>query len=152
MTTPNTPNTLVTTFEELWADARTSEDRMELLRTHFPKSNAAIYYTCTANLMKYQLPTTKSSNVDAELTFCNATIRTQVCGLAYCLEDLYTDCAGMWFCEECLECAASAAAADDDNDNCDASDVPSAATAANAHHSVSNYDYDYDDSDYDDDE
>ena len=138
MTTTETTETTETTstFEEQWAAAQTSEARSELLRIHFPKSNRAIKYTCTVNLMECQLPATKSSQPNAELTFCNATIRTQVCGLEYCHEDLYTECAGMWFCEECSECAAAAAAADDDDE-------------AEKNQTVE--DVDYDDSDYDSD-
>jgi hypothetical protein len=91
------------TFEEQWAAAQTNEARMTLLRIRFPKSNWAIKYTCRTDLMKVDLPTTKSSNPEAELTFCHGTIRTRVCEFRYCLEDSDPDNAGQWYCEECVK-------------------------------------------------
>ena len=90
-------------MEEEWAAAITSEGRAELLMTWYPSSNRCIKYNLTLDLMQVELPATKSSNPAAELTFCDATIRGGVCGLAYCVEDLDLECDGKWYCEECRE-------------------------------------------------
>ncbi len=87
-------------FEEQWAIAQTSEARASLLLTYFPLASETLTHYRRSILMNVSLPATKSSNPDAELTFCDGTLRRRVCGFAYCVEDT-PDGEGYWYCDEC---------------------------------------------------
>jgi hypothetical protein len=87
-------------FEEQWAIAKTSEARVSLLQTYFPLASEKLTFHQRRILMNISLPATKSSNPDAELTFCDGTLRQRVCGFAYCVEDT-PDGEGYWYCDEC---------------------------------------------------
>ena len=97
-----TPNTWapITNFEQLWAVAQTTQARALLLDTYFPLASETLTPYRRSILMSVKLPATKSSHPDAELTFCDGTLRHRVCGFAYCVEDA-PDGEGYWYCDEC---------------------------------------------------
>jgi hypothetical protein len=97
-------------FEEQWAMAKTSEARASLLQTYFPLASEKLTFHQRRILMSVSLPAKKSSHPDAELTFCDGTLRRRVCGFAYCMEDT-PDGEGYWYCDECRNFAH-----DQDND------------------------------------
>ena len=87
-------------FEEEWALATTSQARAGLLDTYFPLASATLTAHQRSILMSVSLPATKSSHLDAELTFCDGTVWQRSCGFAYCVEDT-PDGEGYWYCDEC---------------------------------------------------
>ncbi len=87
-------------FEEEWALATTSEARARVLDTYYPLASATLTHYQRSILMGVSLPATKSSHPDAELTFCDGTLRQRICGFAYCVED-GPDGEGYWYCDEC---------------------------------------------------
>ena len=87
-------------FEEEWALATTSEARARLLSVYYPLASSTLTHYQRSILMCVSLPATKSSNPDAELTFCDGTLRQRICGFAYCVEDT-PDGEGYWYCDEC---------------------------------------------------
>lgn len=87
-------------FEEQWALARTSEARASLLAFYSPTASVTLTHYQRSILMGVSLPATKSSHPDAELTFCDGTLRQRVCGFAYCVEDTLNG-EGYWYCDEC---------------------------------------------------
>ena len=91
-------------FEEQWAIAKTSEARATLLHTYFPLASEKLTFHQQRILMSISLPAEKSSHPDAELTFCDGTLRQRVCGFAYCVEDTL-DGEGYWYCDECRKFA-----------------------------------------------
>ena len=88
-------------FEEQWALAKTSQERANLLEFYSPSSILTHYQRSI--LMSVDLPATKSDNPDAELTFCDGTIRKRVCDFAYCVED--SQGTGYWYCDACRNLA-----------------------------------------------
>jgi len=94
--------TPITSFEEQWALAQTSKARAHLLDTYFPLASETLtrYQRCI--LMSVTLPATKSSHPDAELTFCDGTLRKRVCDFAYCVQDT-PDGSGYWYCDACRQ-------------------------------------------------
>ena len=92
--------TPIPSFEEQWALTKTSEQRASLLELYSPISSPTLTHYQRSILMKVSLPAKKSSNPDAELTFCHGTLRKRVCGFAYCVEDA-PDGEGYWYCDEC---------------------------------------------------
>ena len=92
--------TPIPSFEEQWALTTTSEQRASLLAFHSPTASATLTHFQRSILINVNLPANKSDNLDAELTFCDGTLRKRVCGFAYCVEDAQ-DGAGNWYCDEC---------------------------------------------------
>ena len=92
--------TPIPSFEQQWALATTSEQRASLLTFHSPTASATLTHYLRSILMHVNLPAKKSDNLDAELTFCDGTLRKRVCDFAYCVEDTL-DGAGYWYCDEC---------------------------------------------------
>jgi len=92
--------TPIPSFEEQWALAKTSEQRASLLAFYSPTSSLTLTHHQRSILMSVNLPATKSDHPDAELTFCDGTLRKRVCGFAYCVEDT-PDGEGYWYCDEC---------------------------------------------------
>ena len=92
--------TPITSFEDQWALAKTAEERASLLAFYSPTASLTLTHHQRSILMSVNLPTTKSSHPDAELTFCDGTLRKRVCGFAYCVEDT-PDGEGYWYCDEC---------------------------------------------------
>jgi hypothetical protein len=92
--------TPIPSFEEKWALTKTSEERASLLETYFPLASETLTHYQRSILMSVALPATKSDNPDAELTFCDGTLRKRVCDFAYCVEDS-ADGAGYWYCDAC---------------------------------------------------
>ena len=92
--------TPIPSFEEQWALAKTSEERASLLAFHSPTASLTLTHYLRSILMNVNLPAKKSDNLDAELTFCDGTLRKRVCDFAYCVEDT-SDGAGYWYCDEC---------------------------------------------------
>ena len=93
--------TPIPSFEEQWALATTSEQRASLLAFHSPTSSLTLTHHQRSILIDVALPANKSDNPDAELTFCDGTLRKRVCDFAYCVEDTDPDGAGYWYCDEC---------------------------------------------------
>ena len=94
--------TPIPSFEEEWALATTSEARARLLKTYYPLASSTLTHYQRSILMGVSLPATKSSNPDAELTFCDGTLRQRICGFAYCVEDTPNG-EGFWYCDECCK-------------------------------------------------
>ena len=92
--------TPIPSFEQQWALATTSEQRASLLAFHSPTASITLTHYQRSILMHVNLPAKKSDNLDAELTFCDGTLRKRVCDFAYCVEDT-SDGAGYWYCDEC---------------------------------------------------
>ena len=92
--------TAIPSFEEEWALATTSQERASLLKTYYPLASSTLTHYQRSILMGVSLPATKSSNPDAELTFCDGTLRQRICGFAYCVEDT-ADGEGYWYCDKC---------------------------------------------------
>ncbi len=93
--------TLPTTrFEEEWALAETSQDRAILLAFYSPTASLTLTRYQRSILMDVTLPATKSNNPEAELTFCDGTLRKRVCDFAYCVEDSEGG-GGYWYCDAC---------------------------------------------------
>lgn len=92
--------TPIPSFEEQWALAKTSEERASLLAFYSPTACFTLTYHQRSILMSVNLPTKKSDNLDAELTFCDGTLCARVCNFAYCIEDTSDD-TGCWYCDEC---------------------------------------------------
>ena len=92
--------TPIPSFEEQWALTTTSEQRASLLAFHSPTSSATLTHYQRSILINVNLPANKSDNLDAELTFCDGTLRKRVCGFAYCVEDTDPDGTGYWYCDE----------------------------------------------------
>jgi hypothetical protein len=92
--------TAIPSFEEQWALAKTAEERASLLAFYSPTASPTLTHYQRSILMSVKLPATKSSHPDAELTFCDGTLRKRVCGFAYCVEDT-PDGEGYWYCDEC---------------------------------------------------
>lgn len=92
--------TPITSFEQQWALATTSEQRASLLAFHSPTASLTLTHYQRSILMHVNLPAKKSDNLDAELTFCDGTLRKRFCDFAYCIEDT-SDGAGYWYCDEC---------------------------------------------------
>jgi hypothetical protein len=93
--------TPIPSFEEQWALAKTSQERANLLEFYSPSPILTHYQRSI--LMSVDLPATKSDNPDAELTFCDGTIRKRVCDFAYCVED--SEGTGYWYCDACRNLA-----------------------------------------------
>jgi len=93
--------TPIPSFEEQWALATTSEQRASLLAFHSPTSSLTLTHYQRSILIDVTLPANKSDNPDAELTFCDGTLRKRVCDFTYCVEDTDPDGAGYWYCDEC---------------------------------------------------
>ena len=89
-------------FEEQWAEASSTEARARLLDTYYPLASATLTHYQRSILMDVSLPATKSSHPDAELTFCDGTLRQRVCGFTYCVEDTPNG-EGYWYCDECRQ-------------------------------------------------
>jgi hypothetical protein len=92
--------TPIPSFEENWALASTSEARARLLDTYYPLASASLTYYQRSILMSVRLPATKSSHLDAELTFCDGTLSGCLGRFSYCVEDT-PDGEGYWYCDEC---------------------------------------------------
>lgn len=92
--------TPIPSFEENWALASTSEARARLLDTYYPLASASLTYYQRSILMSVLLPATKSSHLDAELTFCDGTLSGCLGRFSYCVEDT-PDGEGYWYCDEC---------------------------------------------------
>ena len=92
--------TPIPSFEDQWALAKTSEQRASLLALYSPTASINLTHHQRSILMSVSLPATKSDHPDAELTFCDGTLRKRVCGFAYCVEDA-PDGEGYWYCDEC---------------------------------------------------
>ena len=92
--------TPIPSFEEQWALTKTAEERASLLAFYSPTASPTLTHYQRSILMSVKLPATKSSHPDAELTFCDGTLRKRVCGFAYCVEDT-PDGEGYWYCDEC---------------------------------------------------
>ena len=92
--------TPIPSFEEQWALAKTAEERASLLAFYSPTASPTLTHYQRSILMSVNLPATKSSHLDAELTFCDGTLRQRVCGFAYCVEDTPSG-EGYWYCDEC---------------------------------------------------
>jgi hypothetical protein len=92
--------TPIASLEEQWALAQTSKARAHLLDTYFPLASETLTHYQRGILMSVTLPATKSSHPDAELTFCDGTLRKRVCDFAYCVQDT-PDGSGYWYCDEC---------------------------------------------------
>jgi len=92
--------TPIPNFEEQWAIAQTTEARASLLDTYFPLASETLTHYQRSILMSITLPAKKSCNSDAELTFCNGTLRKRVCDFTYCVEDT-SDGGGYWYCDAC---------------------------------------------------
>jgi hypothetical protein len=92
--------TAIPSFEDQWALAKSSEERASLLAFHAPTASLSLTHYQRSILMCVSLPTTMSSHPDAELTFCDGTLRQRICGFAYCVEDT-PDGNGFWYCDEC---------------------------------------------------
>jgi len=93
--------TPIHSFEEQWALATTSEQRASLLAFYSPTASLTLTHYQRSILINVTLPANKSDNQDAELTFCDGTLRKRVCDFAYCVEDTDPDGAGYWYCDEC---------------------------------------------------
>jgi hypothetical protein len=94
--------TPISRFEEEWAEASSSEARAHLLDTYYPLASASLTSYQRRIMMCVSLPARKSSHPDAELTFCDGTVRQRICGFTYCVEDT-PDGEGYWYCEECRD-------------------------------------------------
>jgi hypothetical protein len=92
--------TPIPSFEEQWALAKTSQARASLLALYSPTASLSLTHYQRSILMSVSLPATKSTHPDAELTFCDGTLRQRVCDFAYCVEDT-PDGEGYWYCDEC---------------------------------------------------
>ena len=92
--------TPIPSFEEQWALTKTPEERASLLAFYSPTASLTFTHYQRSILMSVTLPATKSDNPDAELTFCDGTLRKRVCDFAYCVEDS-ADGAGYWYCDAC---------------------------------------------------
>lgn len=92
--------TPIPSFEEQWALAKTSQERASLLAFYSPTASMGLTHYQRSILMEVSLPVSKSEHPEAELTFCDGTLRQRVCGLAYCVEDT-PDGNGYWYCDEC---------------------------------------------------
>ena len=86
-------------FEEQWTLAKTPQERASLLAFYSPNASLTLTHYQQSILMNVTLPATTSDNPDAELTFCDGTIRKRVCDFAYCVEDSEGD--GYWYCDAC---------------------------------------------------
>ena len=86
-------------FEEQWTLAKTPQERASLLAFYSPNASLTLTHYQQSILMTVTLPATTSDNPDAELTFCDGTIRKRVCDFAYCVEDSEGD--GYWYCDAC---------------------------------------------------
>jgi hypothetical protein len=93
--------TPIPSFEEQWALTKTAEERASLLAFYSPTASPTLTHYQRSILMSVNLPATKSSHPDAELTFCDGTLRKRVCGFAYCVEDEDPAGGGYWYCDEC---------------------------------------------------
>jgi len=96
--------TAIPSFEEQWALAKTAEERASLLAFYSPTASPTLSQYQRSILMCVNLPATKSTHPDAELTFCDGTLRQRVCDFAYCVEDT-PDGEGYWYCDECRKFA-----------------------------------------------
>ena len=96
--------TPIPSFEEQWALAKTSQARASLLAFYSPTASLSLTHYQRSILMCVNLPETKSTHPDAELTFCDGTLRQRVCDFAYCVEDT-PDGEGYWYCDECRKFA-----------------------------------------------
>jgi hypothetical protein len=92
--------TPIPSFEEQWALTKTPEERASLLAFYSPTASLTFTHYQRSILMSVALPATKSDHPDAELTFCDGTLRKRVCDFAYCVEDS-ADGAGYWYCDAC---------------------------------------------------
>lgn len=92
--------TPIPNFEEQWALTKTPEERASLLAFYSPNASITLTHYQRSILMSVTLPATKSDNPDAELTFCDGTLRKRVCDFTYCVEDS-EDGAGYWYCDAC---------------------------------------------------
>jgi hypothetical protein len=92
--------TPIPSFKEQWALAKTSQERASLLAFYSPTASIGLTHYQRSILMEVSLPASKSEHPDAELTFCDGTLRQRVCGFAYCVEDT-PDGNGYWYCDEC---------------------------------------------------
>ena len=92
--------TPIPSFDEQWALAKTSQERASLLAFYSPTASTGLTHYQRSILMEVSLPASKSEHPDAELTFCDGTLRQRVCGFAYCVEDT-PDGNGYWYCDEC---------------------------------------------------
>ena len=90
----------IPSFEEEWALAETSQDRAILLAFYSPIASLTLTHYRRSILMDVTLPATKSNNPEAELTFCDGTLRQRVCDFAYCVEDSEGG-GGYWYCDAC---------------------------------------------------
>lgn len=86
-------------FEEQWALAKTSQERAKLLAFYSLNASQTLTHYQQSILMNVTLPATRSDNPDAELTFCDGTIRKRVCDFTYCVED--SEGTGYWYCDAC---------------------------------------------------
>jgi hypothetical protein len=93
--------TAIPSFEDQWALANSSEERASLLAFHAPTASLSLTHYQRSILMCVSLPATMSSHPDAELTFCDGTLRQRICGFAYCVEDTTPEGNGFWYCDEC---------------------------------------------------
>jgi len=93
--------TPIPSFEEQWALTNTSEERASLLAIYSPLATESMTHYQRSILMSVNLPVKKSDHPDAELTFCDGTLRQRVCGFTYCVEDSHQDGGGYWYCDEC---------------------------------------------------
>jgi hypothetical protein len=92
--------TPIPSFEDQWALAKTSQERASLLAFHSPTASPTLTHYQRSILDSVTLPATKSSHPEAELTFCDGTLRKRVCDFAYCVEDTPGG-AGYWYCDQC---------------------------------------------------
>ena len=86
-------------FEEQWTLAKTPQERASLLAFYSPNASLTLTHYQRSILMNVTLPATTSDNPDAELTFCDGTIRKRVCDFTYCVED--SEGTGYWYCDAC---------------------------------------------------
>ena len=106
--------TPIPSFEEQWALTKTSEQRASLLAFYSPTASLTFTHYQRSILMSVTLPATKSDHPDAELTFCDGTLRKRVCDFAYCVEDS-ADGAGYWYCDACRNFANQQEQEEDDD-------------------------------------
>ena len=109
--------TPIPSFEEQWALTKTSEERASLLAFYSSTASLTLTHYQRSILINVALPATKSDHPDAELTFCDGTLRKRVCDFAYCVEDTDPDGNGYWYCDACRNFANQQEQEEDDEES-----------------------------------
>lgn len=99
----------VQVFLDLWKVAICHDERLELLCWAFPEANGGNrrYIFERYDLMGWDIPP-RSRNKNAQLTFCDCTLRVRRCSFKFCTQALGPDDLttkdGLWICDDCDIC------------------------------------------------